>query len=102
MHPHGCAESVLNTREPVEPASTERGGGPPASAAEASRPSAEVADGAALLVDPLDLSALRTALLAIDGDAALRDRLSRLGRQRAQHFAFGPYARRLLSLYGMA
>jgi len=63
---------------------------------------AEVADGAALLVDPLDLAALRTGLLSIDGDAALRDRLSRLGRQRAQHFAFGPYARRLLSLYGMA
>lgn len=63
---------------------------------------AEVADGAAMLVDPLDLSALQTGLLAIDGDAALRDRLSRLGRQRARHFALGPYARRLLSLYGMA
>lgn len=63
---------------------------------------AEVADGAALLVDPLDLSALQTALRAIDGDAALRDRLARLGRQRARHFALGPYARRLLSLYGMA
>ncbi len=63
---------------------------------------AEVAGGAALLVDPLDLAALRTGLIAIDGDAALRDRLSHLGRQRAQHFALGPYARRLLSLYGMA
>ena len=61
----------------------------------------EVADGAALLVDPLDLAALRAGLIAIDGDAALRDRLSHLGRQRARHFAFGPYARRLLSQYGM-
>jgi len=63
---------------------------------------AEVAEGAALLVDPLDLSALRTGLIAIDGDVVLRDRLSRLGRQRAQHFALGPYAQRLLSLYRMA
>lgn len=63
---------------------------------------AEVAGGAALLVDPLDLSALQTGLIAIDGDATLRDRLGRCGLQRAQHFALGPYARRLLSLYGVA
>jgi len=63
---------------------------------------AEVADGAALLVDPLDVTALSAALVAIDGDAGLRNRLSANGLVRAQHFALGPYARRLLTLYGMA
>ncbi|WBO22731.1 glycosyltransferase family 4 protein [Sphingomonas abietis] len=63
---------------------------------------AEVSAGAALLVDPLDLTALQNALIAIDGDASLRNRLSMLGTQRARHFALGPYAHRLLTLYGMA
>ncbi len=62
---------------------------------------AEVADGATLLVDPLDLRALRNALIAIDGDVALRARLSARGMQRARHFALGPYAQRLLTLYGL-
>lgn len=63
---------------------------------------AEVGGNATLLVNPLDLAALRRALIAIDGDAALRDRLSTLGTQRARYFALEPYAQRLLTLYGMA
>lgn len=63
---------------------------------------AEVSGGAALLVDPFDLEALRDGLIAIDGDAALRARLSALGAVRAQYFALRPYANRLLSLYDRA
>jgi hypothetical protein len=63
---------------------------------------AEVAGGAALLVDPLDPAALAGALAALDRDAALRARLAALGARRAEHFALAPYARRLLSLYGTA
>lgn len=63
---------------------------------------AEVAGGAALLVDPLDPAAIERGLHAIDDDAALRERLSSLGAERACHFALAPYARRLLALYGMA
>lgn len=63
---------------------------------------AEVAGGAALLTDPLDVTALQHALIAIDGDVPLRSRLSALGLQRARHFALAPYAHRLLTLYGMA
>lgn len=63
---------------------------------------AEVAGDAALLVDPLDVGALRDGLIAIDRDARLRDRLSARGTRRAQHFGLEPYAQRLLNLYGMA
>jgi len=63
---------------------------------------AEVAGGAAMLADPLDIAALRDALVTIDADADLRDRLSAQGIARAQHFALAPYAQRLLTLYGMA
>ena len=62
---------------------------------------AEVAGGAAMLADPLDIAVLRDALVTIDADAALRDRLSAQGIARAQHFALAPYAQRLLTLYGM-
>ncbi|QOT70729.1 glycosyltransferase family 4 protein [Sphingobium fuliginis] len=63
---------------------------------------AEVGGGATLLVDPLNIAALRDGLIAIDSDPLLRDRLSRLGAKRAQHFALEPYAQRLLKLYGIA
>jgi glycosyltransferase involved in cell wall biosynthesis len=63
---------------------------------------AEVGGGATLLVDPLNLMAIRKGLTAIDGDSMLRDRLSALGLERARYFELEPYARRLLKLYGMA
>lgn len=63
---------------------------------------AEVAGGAAMLVDPCDAEAIGDALCAIDGDAALRARLSASGTGRARHFMPAPYARRLLRLYGIA
>jgi glycosyltransferase involved in cell wall biosynthesis len=62
----------------------------------------EVGGGATLLVDPFSTMALRDGLIAIDSNPMLRDRLSRLGTKRAQHFALEPYARRLLQLYGIA
>lgn len=63
---------------------------------------AEVGGGAVSLVDPLDLNALRGALIAIDTDAVLRGRLAARGTLRAKHFALGPYAHHLLTLYGIA
>lgn len=63
---------------------------------------AEVGGGATLLVDPLDPMKLRDGLTAINSDPLLRDRLAARGRQRARHFAFEPYACRLLKLYGTA
>ncbi|TCU51470.1 glycosyltransferase involved in cell wall biosynthesis [Novosphingobium sp. PhB57] len=59
----------------------------------------EVGGGATLLADPLNTTSLREAMIAIDLDAILRDRLSTLGSRRARYFTFGPYAQRLLSLY---
>lgn len=63
---------------------------------------AEVGGGATMLVDPLNLRAIREGLIAIDGDPMMRDRLSALGLQRARYFELEPYARRLLKLYGTA
>jgi len=62
----------------------------------------EVGGGATLLVDPLNLRAMREGLTAIDGDPMLRDRLSALGLERARYFELEPYARRLLRMYGTA
>lgn len=63
---------------------------------------AEVGGGATLLVDPLDKVALQNGLIAISNDSVLRDRLSKLGTNRAKYFALEPYAQRLIKLYGIA
>ncbi|OAN55675.1 glycosyltransferase family 4 protein [Sphingobium sp. TCM1] len=63
---------------------------------------AEVGGGATLLVDPRDPAALRHGLTAIDGDAALREKLVRAGLERSQYFGLESYAQRLANLYGMA
>lgn len=60
---------------------------------------AEVAGDAALLVDPYDTRDISAAMQKLDGDAALRDRLSALGRHRATYFSPERYRERLQILY---
>jgi glycosyltransferase involved in cell wall biosynthesis len=48
----------------------------------------EVAGGAALLVDPLDRSAIAAGLVRLAGDTTLRDRLTEAGRRRAAGFSW--------------
>ena len=48
----------------------------------------EVADGAALLVDPTSVSSIRDGLVRLLNDAALRSELSRLGMERAATFSW--------------
>lgn len=52
-----------------------------------------------LLVPPGDVSALRTALLTVTDDPALRDRLSRGARARARAFDLSKTTEELVSLY---
>lgn len=60
---------------------------------------AEVAGGAALLVDPRDVRAIAEGLRALDGDAALRADLAGRGLARAAAFAPAAYAGRLREVY---
>lgn len=60
---------------------------------------AEVAGDAALLVDPYDTRDISAAMQKLDSDAALRDRLSTLGRHRATFFSPERYRERLQTLY---
>jgi glycosyltransferase involved in cell wall biosynthesis len=59
----------------------------------------EVAGDAALLVDPYDVDAIAAALRALDGDAALRDRLAAAGVVQARRFAPDAYLARLEAMY---
>ncbi len=59
----------------------------------------EVAGDAACLVDPLDVEAIRAALEKLLRDPDERERLRRLGRQRARQFSWAETARRTLDLY---
>lgn len=63
---------------------------------------AEVAGGAALLVNPMSVADLRHGLIALDSDASLRDRLIGAGETRSQQFSIDAYARRLQNLYWAA
>jgi glycosyltransferase involved in cell wall biosynthesis len=56
----------------------------------------EVADGAAQLVDPLDVESIRAGLAELLEDAALRERLARQGRERAAQFTWRRTARETL------
>lgn len=60
---------------------------------------AEVAADAALLVDPYDTRDIANAIAKLDSDAALRDKLSALGQERAQYFSPERYRERLKTLY---
>ena len=59
----------------------------------------EIAGDAALLVDPYSTNAITGAMQALDGDAALRGRLSAAGLRQAEAFAMPRYQERLRTLY---
>jgi len=62
----------------------------------------EVAGEAALLFDPHDEDAIAAAVSRLLGDAALRDRLRALGRERANEFTWQRSARLTLASYAGA
>ena len=59
----------------------------------------EIAGEAALLVDPYSTGAIAGAMQALDGDAALRGRLSAAGLRQAESFAMPHYQDRLRAMY---
>ena len=59
----------------------------------------EVADDAAVLIDPNDVDALTDALEQAIGDPALRARLIEQGRQRVAHYSWRRAAEQLLKVY---
>lgn len=59
----------------------------------------EIADDAALLVDPYDIENMAQALRALDSDADLREALALRGLARAAEFSPPAYAERLRNLY---
>lgn len=63
---------------------------------------AEIAGGAALMVDPLDVEAIAGAIRRLDDDRHLRDQLRAAGFERARMFAADAYAERLRLLYVQA
>jgi glycosyltransferase involved in cell wall biosynthesis len=59
----------------------------------------EVAGDAALLVDPYDTRDMAEALRSLDGDAALRSRMSAAGQAQAALFSAAAYRQRLAQVY---
>jgi glycosyltransferase involved in cell wall biosynthesis len=59
----------------------------------------EVAGDAALLVDPYDVDAIRTAIQTLDADADLRTELTERGVRQAAKFSPAAYRERLSDLY---
>ncbi len=59
----------------------------------------EVVGGAGILIDPLDTQALASAMERVFTDAALRDRLSRAGLERAKLFPWRKTAGETLAAY---
>jgi len=60
---------------------------------------AEIAGDAGLLVDPYDVAEIAAGIRALDGDAALRDRLAAAGPRAAARFSGDAYAARLDAMY---
>lgn len=59
----------------------------------------EIADGAALLIDPYSAQEIADALYLLLSGSTLRERLSRAGTERAKEFSWENTARRTLELY---
>jgi glycosyltransferase involved in cell wall biosynthesis len=59
----------------------------------------EVAGPAALLVRPADVRAIAAALVTLDRDAALRDRLIAAGHRRLARFSWRTCAQATLAVY---
>jgi glycosyltransferase involved in cell wall biosynthesis len=62
----------------------------------------EVAGQAALIVDPYDVEGLVAAIIQAADDQSLRERLSGLGRERAQRYSWSSAVDRLVDAYGYA
>lgn len=62
----------------------------------------EVAGDAALLIDPYDIDAMSRAMVALDRNDALRERLGQAGLERGRLFARTHYCTRLEQLYASA
>lgn len=62
----------------------------------------ELAEGAALLVDPLDAGSIAAAMRRLLDDESLRRRLSELGRVRAAEYSWERTARETLEVYRAA
>ena len=60
----------------------------------------EIAGGAALLVDPLDIRGMAAAIAALDGQPGLRENLRAAGLRRAGVFSLEAYTARLRQFYG--
>ena len=60
---------------------------------------AEIADDAALLINPLSVEQITDALLRLHREPELREELSRRGRARAAEFTWERSARQTLELY---
>jgi glycosyltransferase involved in cell wall biosynthesis len=58
----------------------------------------EIAEGAALLIDPSNTDSIRSGLLRLLNDAQLRDSLSKKGRERAALFSWSKTAGETLSI----
>lgn len=59
----------------------------------------EIADGAALLIDPLNVEALAQGIAQLMSDAALRDTLRFAGQQRAAQFSWAKAASETMRVY---
>lgn len=59
----------------------------------------EVVEGAACLVDPLDVEAIAEGLRTVLGDAGLRERMVAKGLKRAQDFSWEKCAQEVLALF---
>ena len=59
----------------------------------------EVAQDAALLVDPYDIDALADALTRLTEDASLREELRQKGYERAKQYTWAMSARKMLAVY---
>ena len=62
----------------------------------------EVADDAAIIVDPFDVTAITSAILQVSEDTGLRQELVRRGRVRAGQFSWATCAERHIDLYRRA
>lgn len=59
----------------------------------------EVAEGAALLVDPYDIDALADAITRLTGDENLREELRQKGYERVKQYTWAISARKMLNVY---
>ena len=59
----------------------------------------EIAGGAAVLVDPLDVSGIASAIEDVLSNADLRNRLRVLGLERSSHFSYHEMAVRTQAVY---